>query len=124
MKRIFIFVGISLIFMALLQSCLYCSTHEEGRNKLTQADLNMVPYHGSENLVFIDSLNDSLNFIYTGRNGKMKQENLDIFTCPNDYYVTESDITKFISSNNDIISFELGFFKPWSDKTNKFISIS
>lgn len=104
-----------------------CVSEKLGEIRFTQNELNIVPYDGTETLVFKDSINDSIIYIGTGRNSKytfdVRHEFPDNYECPGNYYNTEINYTKFEGTNNSKILIDLYMDSPFLGNLKKYIYI-
>ena len=112
-----ILVAIVLVFTFAFVQCKKkeCVTENLGEIHFTQNELNIVPYNGTETLIFKDSINDSIIFT-----GKMRySDSFNIWEFPNDYeclgkyYNTESNYTKFEGVNSTKIYIYLYMGSPF-----------
>lgn len=112
-------------FLILQYGCDNCNTTDEGDFKLANEDLQIVPYNGTETLIFKNPAGDSVVFYGAGRHSNLDQRyrSCDYNTdCCDFVYYIEIERTIFAASNNSRMYFRL---ERERDSFNNFgISIS
>jgi hypothetical protein len=127
MKKI---IFISVIALTLLSARCNkdCESEKLGELVFTQDELNIVPYNGTETLVYKDSLNDSI--VYTGAFRKSNEityyqnYNTPASNCPGNYYKAYDNITQFNGQNNSIINIALSITSPFLGNIEKKMGIA
>ncbi|HNW88924.1 MAG TPA: hypothetical protein PKN48_04625 [Bacteroidales bacterium] len=110
MNKTIIQIFIIFAFLLLQFGCDNCNTTDEGDFKLTNEDLHLVPYNGTETLIFKNQAGDSVVFYGAGRHSDLDQRyrSCDYNTdCCDFVYYIEIERTIFAASNNSRIYFRL-----------------
>jgi hypothetical protein len=125
MKR-FLFLLLCALFIstAFLQ-CKRCKDKSLGDRSFTQTDLNIVPYYGTETLIFKDTLNDSVTYKGYGRSSLMiTPQPASDKECTGDYYNSELNHTQFLTNiNHRSIDFYLGYYDSVTSTAFKYVNI-
>jgi len=102
---IFIFiVGLSISIF----SCSRCKNKTYPTLTLSSADMQLIPYFGNEQLVFADSLNDSI--ILVGRGKFLTKNHIYIEDdCKSDYEAETDGCIFRDPTNKEILELRLGF---------------
>ena len=112
MKKLLPLIALFSVYILIFNSCKKCVQNNLGTVTFTQTELQIVPYTGTETLMFLDSLGDSLTFKGNGR----RDYGFQWFQCPQgdcpgaggeddcrgNYYFTEENITAFYSNKSYI----------------------
>jgi len=132
MKKYFIVTLLAFMCsLALIQCQKKCVSKELGVIRFTQSDLNIVPYAGTENLLFKDSIGDSISEHPEVVPGRISDYNnyYDGYccledVCPPDHYVVQGNYTHFEGKDyKTSIEVDLGFEDPFSTPLKKSIGI-
>jgi hypothetical protein len=131
MKRIIFLVTLFLFSIFTLYSCKErCNKENLGSFTLNELDLKIVPYNGNEDLVFCDSLNNTIRYegkirksnfsgnVYFERNSHLPAD------CRGSYYYSEINYTRFTGNDNKTdIWFDLAMSDPFNGDIKKSIFI-
>jgi hypothetical protein len=107
--------------------CDSCRSELLGYKEFTQSDLSIIPYNGSETLIFKDSLNDTMSF----SNGKrystyteLMHEHPENYDCLGNYYRCQTNYTSFIQTGgHGSLDFRLFFYDIFHSTDSKYFSI-
>lgn len=108
-----------------------CNTEKLGDLKFSQSDLKIVPYNGFENLIFKDSIGDTISMhpeVSTGRHNKYDNRYYENYfyqdDCIPNYYYVEQNYTHFIGKDyHTSIWVEMYFDNLFADSLKKYIII-
>ena len=122
MKRKILFPIITIISLLIFIQCKKCHNKFLGNIDFTQTDLNIVPYNGTENIIFKDSIGDSLyfhsGFRQVGAYQKVPIHSYEQDQCEPDFYYYANNYTYFKEGNNDFgLDLELSFMNYGSIKS-------
>jgi len=132
MKKILFSFTIILVFMLMFFQCKKeCNSEKLGDRKFTQTDRNIVPYNGLENLIFKDSIGDTVSMhpeVSTGRmysyDNKFYEYYFSSEKCPPNYYYVEQNYTHFVGKDyGTSIWTDIYFDNPFADTLKKYIVI-
>jgi len=124
-----------LAFLAIALSSLFffiqchkgCESKYLGELKFSPTDLAIVPYNGTEHLIFRDSLGDSICYDSTSIRSSQYYYRINDFSndkCPGNFYNCELNYTDFVGYNYFTnISTDV-HFNPFSTNMKKYIYIS
>jgi hypothetical protein len=133
MKKYFVFITLVLICsLAFIQCQKKCDSKKLGDIRFTQTDLNIVPYVGTENLIFKDSIGDSISEhpeVAAGRISHYDNHYYEHYfsqdQCPPNYYDVEQNYTHFEGEDyNTSIWTDLYFENPFVTPIKKYIVIN
>jgi hypothetical protein len=131
MKNNICFITFAAICLLMLTQChkKECNMESLGNITFTETDLSIIPYTGLEELIFRDSLGDSVIYnsgIRFSNYDNYVYENFDpqnIADCWGDYYKTEQNFTYFYKPANGIgVEVSIAVGNPFKD-TNNYIYI-
>lgn len=131
MKRTILLISLMTVLSFLFVECKKnCNSKELDDKTFTDMERNIVPYNGSETLIFKNSIGDSLVFIGQGRTSKMDNRvefpDHDEDECAGNTRNAESNQVSFKCGNTDsIIRIALDFWRPFDNDENiKLIDFS
>jgi len=107
MKKLALLLFLLLCLFVFIQCKKECQSKKVGDIRFTQTDLSIVPFNGNENIVFIDSISDSISYKGTIRKSdynfyKIYENHVESEEdCPGDWYNIENNYTRFAGEIND-----------------------
>jgi hypothetical protein len=128
MKRNFwLFVIVILSCLTLIQCRKKCNSQLLGEIRLTQTDMKINPYTGTERIIFKDSVGDSLCYGSGFRSSYSTyiydpsyKSDIDGY-CSGDYYIIERNATYFTEDNYGAISVDITIEDPFKENKKNII---
>ncbi|GEM_PF-1372823 len=117
MKNLLFILLSGMVSIFLFTECHRCHGTQQPSLSFSQEDLNINPYSGKEELIYKDSINDSIVFFGTGRateqafnySSDPDGDELMLYHCFGDTYYCDWNHTYFKTTSNGYIELDLNF---------------
>jgi len=133
MKKYIAILLLSFLVIQIFISCQKnCESNLLGSVRFSQTDLNIIPYQGNEQLIYISSSGSQIIFnggnrvSHYGTDGDQWVEfpGSDDY-CPGNFYYTERNGIKFYATvSGSWMGFEMGMTDPFNNPVKKYFGIS